>query len=57
MHETAASFATKPETSPERQAFYIRLDENDNIDRWAIHYVGQLDEMFFQAMMVISGLA
>src|SRR6266545_1992890 len=35
MHETA-SFATKPETSPERQAFYARLDQNDTAPLWEV---------------------
>src|SRR6266850_763019 len=35
MHETA-SFAAKPETSPERQAFYDRLDRNDTAPLWEV---------------------
>jgi len=35
MHETA-SFATKPEISPERQAFYARLDQNDTAPLWEV---------------------
>jgi len=35
MHETA-SFATKPETSAERQAFYARLDQNDTAPLWEV---------------------
>ena len=35
MHETA-SFATKPATSPERQAFYARLDQNDTAPLWEV---------------------
>src|SRR5882672_8775897 len=35
MHETA-SFAAKPETSPERRAFYDRLDRNDTAPLWEV---------------------
>ncbi len=35
MHETA-SFATKPEISPERQAFYARLDQIDTAPLWEV---------------------
>ena len=35
MHETA-SVATKPEISPERQAFYSRLDQNDTAPLWEV---------------------
>ena len=35
MHETA-SFATKAEISPERQAFYARLDQNDTAPLWEV---------------------
>jgi len=35
MHETA-SFVVKPETSPERQAFYARLDRNDTAPLWEV---------------------
>ena len=35
MHETA-SFVVKPETSPERQAFYERLDRVDTAPLWEV---------------------
>jgi gentisate 1,2-dioxygenase len=35
MHETA-SFVVKPETSPERQAFYARLDRIDTAPLWEV---------------------
>src|ERR1051325_7259145 len=35
MHETAA-FVVKPETSPERQAFYKRLDQVDTAPLWEV---------------------
>jgi len=35
MHETAA-FVVKPETSPERQAFYQRLDQIDTAPLWEV---------------------
>ena len=35
MHETA-SFVAKPETSPERQAFYQRLDQIDTAPLWEV---------------------
>ena len=35
MHETA-SFVVKPETSPERQAFYERLDRVDTAPLWKV---------------------
>jgi gentisate 1,2-dioxygenase len=35
MHETA-SFVVKPETSPERQAFYARLDRVDTAPLWEV---------------------
>jgi gentisate 1,2-dioxygenase len=35
MHETA-SFVVKPETSPEREAFYQRLDEIDTAPLWEV---------------------
>ena len=35
MHETA-SFVVKPETSPERQAFYDRLDRIDTAPLWEV---------------------
>src|SRR5207244_6789307 len=35
MHETA-SFVVKPETSPERQAFYTRLDQIDTAPLWEV---------------------
>jgi gentisate 1,2-dioxygenase len=35
MHETA-SFVVKPETSPERQAFYQRLDQIDTAPLWEV---------------------
>jgi len=35
MHETA-SFVVKPETSPERQAFYERLDRVDSAPLWEV---------------------
>jgi len=35
MHETA-SFATKPAISPERQAFYARLDQIDTAPLWEV---------------------
>src|SRR5258706_15162356 len=35
MHETA-SFVVKPETSPERQEFYERLDRVDTAPLWEV---------------------
>src|SRR5882672_10105809 len=35
MHETA-SFVAKPQTSPERQAFYARLDRIDTAPLWEV---------------------